>query len=85
MSVTAIMRRIEVAKADLARAEGQQEVVEAEIESTVEKLRDLLGCKPGKEKAAMKALRAKLTEQEEELEAILDEIEAAKDGEEDDA
>ncbi len=85
MNVTALMKRIETAKADLSHSKGQQEAIQGEIDTTVKKLRKALGCKAGGEKAAMKALRAKLEAEKEELEGLLDEIETVKEGANEDA
>ena len=49
--VGAMKKRIESAKADLARTEGEQTALADRVEETVKKLRKSLGCKPGDDAA----------------------------------
>lgn len=82
MTPQKIRAQIEGCRSDLARAEGQAAVLAKEGETTMGKLRDLLECKPGGEKRAIKKLRGQITDDETELERLLDEVEALRDGDE---
>ena len=76
-----IRARIEECRQDLARAEGETEALQREMDQDLTKLRKLLKCKPGKEKAAIKKLREKIAADQAKVEELLDRAEAVRDGE----
>ncbi len=78
-----IRARIEECRQELARAEGEKEALGGEVGDALVKLRELLGCKPGKEKASLKKLKQKIADDEAEVEQLLEQAEAICDGEED--
>ena len=82
MTPQKIRSQIEECRGDLARAEGQATALAEEGKTTMGKLRDLLGCKPGGEKRAIKKLREMLTADEAELDRLLDQVQALRDGDE---
>jgi len=84
MTPQKIRDQIEECRGDLARAEGQATALAEEGETTMGKLRDLLGCKAGGEKRAIKKLRTQITDDEVELERLLDEVQALRDDAEED-
>jgi len=63
--------KIKSVRQDLARAEGQEEALKSEIKQSMEKLREVLGCKPGKEKATLLGLRKSIAKDEAKLERLL--------------
>lgn len=76
----AVRERIEECRQDLARAEGEAETLKGEASDAVAKLRELLVCKPGKERAALRKLREKIEAGETEVEELLDQAEVIRDG-----
>ncbi len=74
-SAQEIRGRIEECRADLARAEGEAGSYRLEIEAAMGELRDVLGCRAGQERAAIKKLRAKVASGEDEVAELLDELE----------
>jgi hypothetical protein len=72
-----IKARLETAKRDLARAEGEHASYLKEAEAAKIKLREVLGCEPGKEREALAELQAEVEKDEAELARLLDEAEAA--------
>lgn len=72
--------RIERARGDVARAEGEASGLQAGIDEKLAKLRTVLACKAGKEREAIQALREANARGEEEVSALLDEAEAVRDG-----
>jgi len=75
-----LRKRIEKAKADLARTEGEQGALLKQIEAEKEALRETLDCEPGEEKEAITALRKKIKADEVDLEELLDEAEKLAQG-----
>ena len=70
-----LRKRIERAKADLARTEGERAALNDRIEECVGQLREHLDCGAGEEKEAIKELRDKVDADEAELSELLDEVE----------
>lgn len=73
--VAKLRKRIERAKAELARTEGERTSLNERIEECVDRLREHLDCGAGEEKAAIQELRSKVEADEAELTELLDEIE----------
>ncbi len=78
--IYAIRGRLSRAQADAARAEGETATLAAEVDGNMAKLRALLGCKVGKEKEAIQALRESVEKGAAELDALLTKAEAIRDG-----
>lgn len=76
-----IRERIESAKAELARAQGEQATLEKLATEQMAKVRELLGCKKGEEKAFLTKLRVQIEKDEAEVGELLDQAEAARDTE----
>jgi len=76
VGVAQLRRKIEEAKAELARTEGERTSLSTQIEECVEKLREALDCGAGEEKVAMQELRDKIAADEEEIEQALDDVAA---------
>ncbi len=70
-----IRAQIEECRQELARAEGEESTLQAEIDGALANLRTTLDCKAGKEQAAIKKLKASIAEDEAELERLLEEAE----------
>lgn len=73
-----IRARIEECRRDLARAEGESKSLAGEVEATRTKIQTTLGCKPGKERAAVKKLRAEIDKDAAKLDELIETIEAAQ-------
>lgn len=74
-----VRRRLEAARAELQRAEGEEAALKGQVDDGLKKLRELLGCKAGQERQALGKLREDLARDEAEVERLLDEAEAARD------
>jgi hypothetical protein len=68
--------RLEAARRDLAKAEATEEAARKEQARALAKLREVLGCEAGQEKAALKKLEEEVREAEAEVAAFLDRAEA---------
>lgn len=77
-----IRARIETCRQDLARAEGEAQAIQRDMDADLGRLRKLLKCEPGKEKVALNKLRQEIAKGEAEVEELLDQAEAIRDGEE---
>jgi outer membrane protein TolC len=69
--------RLERAKRDLARAEGELEGFEKEKKAARERLRELLGCEAGGERTALAELQKQVEEGDAEVARLLSEVRAA--------
>lgn len=67
--------KVDAALREVSIKEGQVIAISEEIESNLEELRELLGCKPGQERKALDKLRDEIAEDEQAVVEILDEIE----------
>lgn len=77
----ALRQRIESAKADLARVEGERDALQKNTDEQMVQVRKILGCKKGEEKTSLAALKAKIAKDQEEIGALLDQAEQVRDGE----
>lgn len=78
-----IRDRIDECRKDLAHAEGETSTLRTEITGAREELQTLLECEPGDEAKAIRALKAQIQEDAEELETLLaDDEEEDEDDEE---
>lgn len=73
-----IRARLAQARSDLARTEGEGQTLQGELDGTLGKLRELLACKPGQERAAVEKLQAEIAADTAEVSTLLDQAEAAK-------
>ena len=80
----ALRERIAELREDLARAEGEEESLSGQVDERLRELRKVLGCKRGKEREALDTLRTKIEEGEEEVSALIDEAEEAREGAQED-
>ena len=71
-SVKQLRSRIEKAKRELSRMDGERDALSKQATQLSDELREVLGCEPGEEKAAIKELRKRVKDEEEALEAALD-------------
>ena len=74
-SVVRLKAQIEGARRDLAVAESRVEDANGRVDRAVERIREVLKCRPGGEKAALKKLRAEVEKAGEAFESALDEAE----------
>lgn len=77
-----IRKRAERLRGDLARAEGERDTLDGEIEAELKRLRKILGCKKGQERESVRDLKERIEADEEEAIRLLDLAEAIRDGEE---
>lgn len=66
---------------ELARAEGEAEQLQANLDAKQAELAELLGCKPGGVKRAIEKLREQVERDTETIKELLDKVEAIKQGE----
>lgn len=67
-----IRDRIEQAKQELARTQGEEESLTKWVEKSLEELRKTLDCEAGKEREALEGLRAEIEADMEAVEELLD-------------
>lgn len=73
-----IRERIAKTQAELARTEGEQSQIQEQIEQNLARVRELLGCKKGEEREALKALRDQVATDTATVEKLLDRAERAR-------
>lgn len=78
-TVDGVRARLERAKRDLARAEGELAAAEKNREADRARLCEVLGCEPGGERVALAALEAKAKAAEDEVARLLDAAKRARD------
>lgn len=76
MDLKKIRERIDVLKEEMANYQGRIDGLDDSIREDEEKLIELLGCKPGEEKAAIRKLKEETEKTEQGIEALLDEAES---------
>lgn len=72
-----IRERLESAKRELARGEGELEGFRRESEQAKSRLQEILGCAPGEERKALAELQASIEADEREVVSLLDQAEQA--------
>ena len=79
MSTPAQLRqRIQEARDELARIEGEKAALQQQADTGMTKVRSLLSCKKGEEKAALAKLKAQIAKDEAEVVSLLDKAEALR-------
>lgn len=71
-SVKQLRSRIEKAKRELSRMDGERDALTKQARQLSDELREVLDCEAGEEKEAIKALKGRIKEEEQALEEALD-------------
>ena len=80
MKIAQIKKAIEAYKDDRNQAEWEVKNYESQISEKKRKLRELLDCKSGGEKKALRALRDKIENDKKKVEALLESIDEKRGG-----